>query len=76
MLIKKSYLNDQDLTDVTLVTMDKEQIQTHKVILSPYSPFLEKIFYRNTHYNPFLDLKGIRQKDNTNKEVGQQGEVT
>ena len=50
--------------------MGKEQIQTHKVILSPFL----KTF--SLEYNPFLYLKGVRQKDNTRKEVGQQREAT
>ena len=54
--------NSKDLTDVTLVTGDDQQIRAHKLILSSSSPFFRNIFIRNTHQNPLLYLKDITCK--------------
>ena len=54
---------DQDFTDVTLATVDDQQIRAHKVILSSCSEFFRNIFLKNPHQNPLLYLKGIRYKE-------------
>ena len=51
--------NDQDFTDVTLVTSDHEHVGGHKVILSSSSIFFKDIFLRIQQQNPFLYLKDI-----------------
>ena len=55
--------NDQDFSDVTLATVDDQQIRAHKVILSSCSEFFRNIFLKNPHQNPLLYLKGIRYKE-------------
>ena len=55
--------NDQDFADVTLATVDGEQIRAHKVILSSCSQLFRNIFLMNPHQNPLLYLKGIRNKE-------------
>ena len=55
--------NDQDFADVTLATVDDQQIRAHKVILSSCSHFFRNIFLVNPHQNPLLYLKGIRYKE-------------
>ena len=55
--------NDQDFADVTLATVDGQQIKAHKVILSACSQFFRNIFVMNPHQNPLLYLKGIRYKE-------------
>ena len=55
-------LNNKDLTDVTLVTGDDQQIRAHKIILSSSSPFFRNIFIRNPRQNPLLYLKDITSK--------------
>ena len=55
--------NDQDFADVTLATVDNQQIRAHKVILSSCSKFFRDIFLMNPHQNPLLYLKGIRYKE-------------
>ena len=55
--------NDQDFADVTLATVDDQQIRAHKVILSSCSQFFRNIFLMNPHQNPLLYLKGIRYKE-------------
>ena len=47
--------SDTDFTDVTLVCEDGEHIEAHKLILSTFSPFFERILKkRKTH--PSSDL--------------------
>ena len=55
--------NDQDFTDVTLATVDDQQIRAHKLILISCSEFFRNIFLKNPHQNPLLYLKGIRYKE-------------
>ena len=52
-----------NFTDVTLATVDNQQIEVHKVILSSYSQFFRNILLRNPHPNPLLYLKDIRFKE-------------
>ena len=52
-----------DFTDVTLATMDDQQIKAHKVILSSSSEFFRKVLLKNAHPHPLLYLKDIRHKD-------------
>merc|ERR1712148_157479 len=54
---------EQDLTDVTLATMDDWQIRAHKVILSSSSTFFRNIFMKNPHDNSPVHLKDISYKD-------------
>ena len=55
--------NEKDFTDVTLATVDNQQINVHKVILSSNSKFFKNILLRNPHQNPLIYLKGIRHKE-------------
>ena len=55
--------NNQDFTDVTLATVDDQQIRAHKVILSSGSLFFQNIFLKHPHQNPLLYLKDVRYKD-------------
>ena len=55
--------NDQDFADVTLATVDDQQIGAHKVILSSCSEFFRNIFLKNPHQNPLLYLNGIWYKE-------------
>ena len=55
--------NDQDLTDVTLATVDDQQIRAHKLILSSCSKFFKNIFVKNPNMNPPLYLKDIKYKE-------------
>ena len=53
----------QDFVDVTLATVDDQQIKANKVILSSGSLLFRNIFVKNTHKNPLLYLKDIRYSD-------------
>ena len=55
--------NDQDFADVTLATVDHQQIKAHKVILSSCSQFFRNILLKNPHPNPLLYLKDIKHKE-------------
>ena len=55
--------NAQDFIDVTLATVDDQQIRAHKLILISCSEFFRNIFLKNQHQNPLLYLKGIRYKE-------------
>ena len=55
--------NDQDFSDVTLATVDNQQIKAHKFILSSNSPFFRNILLNNPHQHPLLYLKGIRHRE-------------
>ena len=55
--------NDQVFADVTLATVDDQQIRAHKVILSSCSEFFRNIFLKNPHQNPLLYIKGITYKE-------------
>ncbi len=46
--------NDLDFADVTLATIDNQQIRAHKVILSSCSPFFHNLLLRNPHQNPLI----------------------
>lgn len=59
----KTIYKDKKYTDVTLATSDEKQMKAHKVILSSFSPFFEKILERNPHEHPLIFLKGIRYRD-------------
>ena len=55
--------NDEDFTDVTLATVDNQQINAHKIILSAFSPVFRNILLRNPHENPLIYLKDVKYND-------------
>ena len=55
--------NDEDFTDVTLATVDNQQINAHKVILSSCSPVFRNILLKNRHQNPLIYLKDVQYYD-------------
>ena len=59
----RNLINDQNFTDVTLVSSDNKQIKAHKVILSSCSKFFNQILLSNPHQHPLLFLKDIRYSD-------------
>ena len=50
---------DTDLTDVTLVCGDGQQVEAHKVILAASSPFFHTLFGRNRHPHPLVYMRGV-----------------
>ena len=55
-----SLRDDTTFTDVTLISEDGQQLQSHKVILSASSPFFMNILKINKHPNPLIYLKGFK----------------
>ena len=58
----KSFNNlreEKDFFDVTLVSEDQVQFDSHKVVLSASSQFFKKILRLNTHNHPLLYLHGV-----------------
>ena len=56
-------MDDQNFTDVTLATVDDQQIKAHKVILSALSPVFRNILLRNPHQNPLIYLMDVQYYD-------------
>ena len=54
---------DEDFTDVTLVSEDGKQIEAHKVILAASSPFFQTFLKKNKHPNPMIYMRGIKSDD-------------
>ena len=55
-------LNDQYLSDVTLVTGDDRLIRAHKIILCSSSAFFRNILRKYPHQNPLIYLKDIKYR--------------
>jgi len=55
--------NDRDFSDVTLATVDDQQIKAHKVVLSSCSSFFKNLILKNDHPNPLIYLKHIKYNE-------------
>ena len=58
----KSFRQNQELCDVTLVTEDEVLISAHKVIISACSDFFRELFKKVNHSSPLLYLSEINSK--------------
>jgi len=55
---------DNYFTDVTLACEDKQNIETHKIILAASSPVFENILQNNKQHNhPVIYMRGVRGQD-------------
>ena len=59
----KTFRQEEDFFDVTLVSDDEVQMSAHKLILSACSSFFKSILKKNPHSSPLLYLSGV---DSTN----------
>ena len=59
----KEFKQEKAFFDVTLVSEDQKQIQTHKIVLSTCSNFFKSILENNTQSHPLIYLSGV---DSTN----------
>merc|ERR1719427_213165 len=59
----KELANDEDFTNVTLVTDGGKTIKAHKVVLSTFSPFFKNLLVNNVHQHPLLYLRGVQHED-------------
>jgi len=55
--------NDRELTDITLVCEDGQQMEAHKVIMAASSPCFEKILQKSKHPHPLIYLRGFQSRD-------------
>ena len=55
--------NDEDFADVTLVSEDGTQIETHKVLLASLSPFFMELLKKNKHPHPLIYLRGVKANE-------------
>ena len=55
--------NEEYLHDVTLVTVDRQQVHAHKLVLSACSEYFQDIFRNNKSSNLMLCLEGINRND-------------
>ena len=56
-------LINRNFADVTLISSDCRTIEAHRVILSTFSPFFEKVLQASSHAHPCLYLKGVNHED-------------
>ena len=54
---------DKELTDVTLVFEDGQQIGAHKVVLASSSPFFMELLKKTMHPRPLIYMRGLRSED-------------
>ena len=54
---------ENDFTDVTLVSGDGHQIDSHKVVLSSGSPVFKNILKGNKHSHPLIYMRGLKSDD-------------
>ena len=59
----KKLRESNDLSDVTLVCEDNQQIDAHKIILSASSPIFMKMLISNKHKNPLIYMRGLKAKN-------------
>lgn len=58
-----SLKENQDFTDVTLVSEDGLQVEAHKVILAASSPFFRDLLGRNARSDAFIYMRGATSTD-------------
>ena len=59
----RDMISTTELTDVTLVSEDKEQFKTHKIVLCASSPVFKSIVNDIQSTNPVIYLKGIQSNE-------------
>ena len=55
----KQLRDENDFFDVTLVSEDLKQFQTHKIVLTSCSSFFKPILKTNVHAHPLIYLSGV-----------------
>jgi len=58
-----SLRQDTELSDVTLVCEDGQQMEAHKIILTASSPFFQKLLTKNKHPHPLIFMRAVRPED-------------
>ena len=57
-----SFRTEKDFFDVTLVSEDQIQFESHKVVLSASSNFFKNILRKHSHNHPLLYLHGVQSE--------------
>ena len=57
----KQLRNNEELSDVTLVSDDGGYVGAHKVVLALSSPFFMNLFKRSKNSDPFVFLRGVKK---------------
>ena len=55
--------NDQNLTDVTLVSGDGQHVESHKIVLASSSPLFMDLLQKQKHPHPIIYMKGTGSED-------------
>ena len=58
-----SLRNTNDFADVTLVSEDGKQVDSHKLVLSSSSPVFQKMLKDNKHSHPLIFMRGLKSDD-------------
>ena len=59
----KELRTDTELSDVTLLCDDDQQMEAHRIILKSSSPFFSKVLSKSKHSHPMIYLRGLKAKD-------------
>ena len=59
----KNLRDDQQFTDVTLVSEDGQPMEAHKIILSATSSFFQNILKSSKHTHQLVYLEGFKEKE-------------
>jgi len=51
---------EDDFSDITLVSEDKQHVKAHRVILAASSPFFKDLLQTNQHPQPLVYMRGVR----------------
>ena len=54
---------ENDFADVTLVSEDGDQVESHKLVLSSSSRVFEKMLKGNKHSHPLIYMNGLKSED-------------
>ena len=57
------FRNDLEFADVTLVSDDGKQFETHKIILASSSPFFMEVLRKNKHPHPLIYMRGVKAEE-------------
>ena len=58
-----SWRDETNFTDVTLVSEDGQQFESHKIVLASSSSFFKNLLTRNKHPHPLIYMRGVGSED-------------
>ena len=54
---------DNDFSDVTLVSKDGKQVEAHRIVLASSSPFFMELLRNHKRASPLIFIKGVKYED-------------